>query len=113
MAVYAASKAFVVSFTQGIAEEIRGSGVRLLGLCPGPVPTGFQQAAGYTLGAGEVKAALTAEQTVDQALRDLAGGRMLSIPGALSKTEAVFARLLPDRLLARSVAGLMVRVGRR
>ena len=45
MSTYGASKAFVLSFTLALAEELRGSGVHALALCPGPVPTGFQAAA--------------------------------------------------------------------
>jgi short-subunit dehydrogenase len=45
MSTYGATKAFVLSFTLALAEELRGSGVRILALCPGPVPTGFRAAA--------------------------------------------------------------------
>jgi short-subunit dehydrogenase len=46
--VYFATKAFVVSFSQGIARELKGTGVRVSALCPGPVKTGFEKAAGFT-----------------------------------------------------------------
>jgi short-subunit dehydrogenase len=45
--VYFATKAFVVSFSQGISRELKGTGVRVSALCPGPVKTGFEKAAGF------------------------------------------------------------------
>ena len=68
MATYGATKAFVLSFTLALAEELRGSGVRALALCPGPVPTGFQAAASIPSGAVLSIAKLDAHTVVERAL---------------------------------------------
>ncbi|WP_033821361.1 SDR family oxidoreductase [Kitasatospora sp. MBT63] len=93
---YGATKAWVVSFTQGIARDLGGSGVRLQALCPGFTRTEFHQRAG--MGTGNVPAWgwLSAERVVDESLRDLARGRSLSVPGKRYKLAVAVARLLPS-----------------
>ncbi|MER5636882.1 SDR family oxidoreductase [Kitasatospora sp. NPDC002227] len=92
---YGASKAWVVSFTQGIARDLEGSGVRLLALCPGFTRTEFHERAG--MGTSNIPAWtwLSAERVVDEALRDLARGRSLSVPGKRYRALVTLARLLP------------------
>ncbi|MER5866472.1 SDR family oxidoreductase [Kitasatospora sp. NPDC002040] len=93
---YGASKAWVVSFTQGVARDLGGTGVRLMALAPGFTRTEFHQRAG--MGTSNVPAWgwLSAERVVDEALRDLARGRSLSIPGKRYKAAVAIARLLPS-----------------
>ena len=80
--VYAASKAFVISFTDALHVELRGSGVHVLGVNPGPVPTEFQEAAGYEPGrTGVVPGEISAEQVVREALAAYDRGRRSVIPG--------------------------------
>jgi len=67
MATYAASKAFVVSFTLALASELDGTGVRAMALCPGPVQTGFQAAAGFARPALPL-AVLSTRKTIEGAL---------------------------------------------
>jgi short-subunit dehydrogenase len=108
MAVYAATKAFVLSFSQALAAECRGSGVDVLAVCPGPVDTGFFDRAGIsdrTFG----KPA-SPEDVVAAALASL-GRRSVVIPGVRNRTFAVGARLLPRRLVV-GLAGGIVRRGR-
>jgi uncharacterized protein len=111
MATYAASKAFVLSFSLALAEELQDSEVRVLALCPGPVPTEFQQVARIELKAERV-AVLSAEQTVSRALAGYAAGRRLIVPGALNKAGATLARLVPWRVTSSVVARAMKRNGR-
>jgi hypothetical protein len=111
MAAYAASKAFVLSFTLALAEELQDSAVRMLALCPGPVPTEFQQVAGIELKSERV-AVLSAEETVRCALAGYASGRSLVVPGSLNKTGAALARLVPWRVTNKIVARAMKRNGR-
>ena len=81
---YAASKAWVTSFSQGLREQVSGSGVRVLALTPGLVPTGFQDRAGVQ---AHVPGALwlDPDDVVDTALKDLAAGRGVSIRDALPR----------------------------
>jgi short-subunit dehydrogenase len=80
--VYAATKAFAISFTDALHTELRGSGVRVLGVNPGPVPTGFQEAAGYEQGrVGVVPGRISVEQVVREALAAYDHGSRSVIPG--------------------------------
>ena len=91
---YAASKAWVTSFSQGLREQVSGSGVRVLALTPGLVPTGFQDRAGVQ---AHVPGALwlDPDDVVDTALKDLAAGRGVSIPGLPYRAVSLAMRLTP------------------
>jgi uncharacterized protein len=81
-AVYAATKAFVISFTDALHTELRGTGVRVLAVNPGPVPTEWQQVAGYEAGrVGVVPGRIPAEQVVRESLAAYDRGRRSVIPG--------------------------------
>jgi short-subunit dehydrogenase len=97
---YAASKAWVVRFTEGAAVELRGSGVRVLALCPGFVRTEFHERAGMHAERLPRVAWLDADAVVAAALRDLASGRVLSVPSVRYKLAAGLARHVPFRLFA-------------
>ena len=80
--VYSATKAFVISFTDALHTELRGSGVRVLAVNPGPVPTEFQERAGYEPGrVGVVPGHISAEEVVREALGAYDRGRRSLIPG--------------------------------
>jgi uncharacterized protein len=90
--VYAATKAYVLLFSEALAEEVRDGGVRVLALCPGPVATEFQAVSGTSI--EDVRGRYTAvspERCVDEALAGLDEGRSIVVPG------------LPNRLLTASV----------
>jgi uncharacterized protein len=80
-AVYSASKAFVLRFTEALSEEMRGTGVRILAVNPGPVPTEFQQVADHEEVLDTVPGKITAEQCVAEALAAYDRGRRSVIPG--------------------------------
>jgi short-subunit dehydrogenase len=80
--VYAATKAFAISFTDALHTELRGSGVRVLAVNPGPVPTEWQEVAGYEPErVAVVPGQIPAEQVVSEALAAYDRGRRSVIPG--------------------------------
>lgn len=81
-AVYGATKAFATNFTEALHAEVRGSGVRVLAVNPGPVPTEWQQVAGYDEVGGEMMpGAIGADQVVSEALHAFDRGRRAMVPG--------------------------------
>jgi uncharacterized protein len=104
MATYSASKAFVLHFTEALAEEVRGSGVRVLALCPGPVRTEFDTIAG-TQDYMRVTRPMTmdVERCVATALRAFDRGAAVSIPGVLNFALAQGPRLAPRALTRRTI----------
>ncbi len=108
MATYAASKAFVLSFTEAIAVETAGSGVRILALCPGPVRTEFEAVAKNDNALMPSFLYLDADTVVRQALAAVARGRRVRINGMMNAAGAVAARLFP-RALVRAIAGRIYR----
>lgn len=99
-AAYAATKAFVLSLSEAMAEENRGSGVRILCLSPGPVPTGFQAVAGTRVELGQ-PGVLRPEEVVDAALAAYDAGKTHVAPGWMNRVSTTFARMLPMSLSAR------------
>jgi uncharacterized protein len=101
MAVYYASKAYVVSFSQAIAEELRGTGVSVTCLCPGATATGFAERA-HANGTRLFKLPIANAAEVARAgYRGMLRGQDLVIPSLFNKLVAVGARLTPRRLLLR------------
>src|SRR5438445_8338145 len=97
-AVYAATKAYVTSFSEALRAELRGTGVSVCALCPGPVVTEFQQVAkreGVQPDIGPNFLVVTVEQVVRDALAALEADRPLIIPGFAMKLLMLLARLMP------------------
>ncbi len=105
MAVYGASKAFVLSFSQALAEEYRMRGLRVLALCPGATETTFFDIAGEAASVGRRR---TPEQVVATGLRALERGRSVVIDGFSNALLAQLPRFFPRWLIARA-AGQSVR----
>ena len=81
-AVYSASKAFALNFTEALNAELKDTGVRMLAVNPGPVPTEWQQVAGYEeTGAEMMPGQIEADQVVREALRSYDRGKRSIIPG--------------------------------
>jgi short-subunit dehydrogenase len=99
-ATYAASKAFALSFTEGLAGELRGTGVRAMAVNPGPVPTEWQEVAGID-DTGMVPGEITADQCVREALDAWEAGRRSIIPGRLMRWVMRGSRLGPRALQLR------------
>lgn len=107
-AAYGAAKAFVLSYTQALRTELHRTGVVATALCPGPVATGFDEAAGFT--PGERRAAMPAPmwKSVDQVARagidGLAGNKDHVIPGGANRLIAAVCRTAPHGPLLRLFA---------
>jgi len=104
MAVYSGTKHFVVGFSLALALEVRAAGTRVLAVCPGPVPTEFQEVAGSRVHGASKIVAVSAEQVVDEALAALERGEHLWVPGAAMRWGARLAQLLPAPIAARLAA---------
>jgi short-subunit dehydrogenase len=105
MSVYYASKAFVLSFGQALAHEVRGRGVTVTTLCPGPTPTGFQERAGVG-GTKLWRSVLRVEAhpVAEAGYRGALEGRALVIPGMANKLMVAGLRLVPRAAMAAMVA---------
>jgi len=97
LAVYGATKAFVLSFSQALSAELRGRGVHVLALCPGPVQTAFFDVLGSRQAA--IGQELTVDAVVAAALRALEDGRSLVVLGWRNRLTAAATRLLPRSLV--------------
>lgn len=106
-AVYGATKAFVRSFGEALAEEVRGKGPRVSVVCPGPVATGFQARAGSTIGKAQRSSVLSAEECVSLAIDGYCAGRTIVIPGAVNRAGAILATVTPNRIVVPLVRRMM------
>src|SRR6266566_263591 len=101
-ALYAATKAYVTSFSEALRAELRGTGVSVCALCPGPVHTEFQEVANRPGGqpdSGPEFVHVPVDQVVRDALAALEADRPLVIPGFLMKLGILFVRLTPMSIL--------------
>lgn len=104
MAVYFASKAYVLSFTEALHEEWKDRGIKVSALCPGPTRTEFGEVAGFeTLGQFD-RLAMEAGPVVKAGLEGLENNRAVVIPGTTNKIGAWSTRFAP-RSVARRIAG--------
>lgn len=106
MSVYYASKAFVRSFSEAVAEEARGSGVSVTALCPGPTATGFQSAASMKRDAVMFRKPVNAADVAKAGFRAMEKGKALCYYGAFVKLASLGARLAP-RSITRKFAKKM------
>lgn len=108
MATYFASKAFVLSLSQAMHEELRPRGVHVMALCPGPVGTAFWERAESSAAAWK-QAMPSAERVARIAYVALMRGRAVCAPGALSKLCYGFGRMAPYTASRRIVGALLGR----
>ena len=97
-AVYAASKAFVLSFTEALVEEVKGTGVRVVALCPGAVKTEIDLFAHNPGFLGRLPS-LRSEQVVEAGVRALDGGGVVRVVGGLNQFLPLAGRLIPRRVM--------------
>lgn len=102
-AVYYASKAFVVSFTEALHQEWKDRGLKVTALCPGPVPTEFQARAGVPGSHGPALLQIPASRVADEGYRGLMAGRRMVVPGAFNKLIVTLSGIMPRQLLLAGV----------
>lgn len=104
MAVYYATKAYVLHFTEALAEELAGTGVVVSALCPGPTRSGFQAAAGLEVSKMIHGRRLPAAAAVARAgYEGLMRGRRVVVPGLANNFLALVVRILPRRAVTAAV----------
>jgi len=105
---YGASKAFVLSYSLAIGAELRGVGVSVTALCPGPVKTGFGEVAGLSdeeaMGALPRFMWIPAEQVARAGVEGMAQGRAVVIPGIANRIGALAGHLAPTPLITKVLA---------
>ena len=106
MAVYFATKAFVLSFSEALHEEVKGQGVTVSCLCPGPTATEFGEVAGFGPSNASSKLAAASGPVVEAGLGGLERGRAIVIPGAMNKATAQANRFFP-RSVVRKAVGIL------
>ena len=111
MTVYGATKAFVLSFSEGLWAEYRGKGIAVIAVCPGPVDTAFFEATGNAKLRQAVPPGtmLSSQQVVAASLKALAQGRSFVVPGAVMKIASLLPRLMPRAIVASVAARTMRR----
>lgn len=105
-AVYGASKAFVRSFTEALHEELAGTGVRMMALCPGFTVTEFQAVAGVRDGVMPSPVVSGPGPVVERGLRDFTRGRAVSVPGAANRIGSIGAQVTPS-VVTRKLSGFL------
>lgn len=109
MAVYYASKAYVLHFSEALANELEGTGVVVSALCPGPTETGFVAAAGMSDSKLFDRGAMSAREVAEAGYRGLLKGKAIVIPGLRNSVIARTVGFLPRGLITRVVRGLQER----
>ncbi len=105
--VYYASKAFVLSFTEAIANELRGTGVTATALCPGPTPTEFQKRANVGKVRGlKLMMRVNPDAVVRAGYHGMLKGKPVVVPGALNNVIIFLLRLAPRRMVTAAVRRL-------
>src|SRR6266849_110486 len=101
---YSATKAFLTTFSLALEQELRSAGVTVVTLCPGRLHKKQNGDAGQPVKEKWASICQSPEQVVEEALRVLANGGGLSIPGALNKFSVFAQRLIPRKIVPRLVA---------
>lgn len=112
MSVYYATKAYVLSFTEALENELSGTGVTVTALCPGLTSTGFVERSGI----GESKlfqsgAIMEAGQVAEEGYRGFLRGKTFIMPGARNRFMAFLPRLMPRKMVTRMVRSTQQRTG--
>ena len=113
MAVYHATKAYVLSFSEALHNELAPAGVRVTCLCPGPVRTDFMERAGIPRGYFPRFLARTAERVAREGYEGLMQGKRVVVPGMPNKVVTLLPRLLPRSIVLGMTASRAGKMDRR
>jgi hypothetical protein len=113
MAVYHSTKAYVLSFTEALHEELKADGVRVCALCPGPVETEFFAIAGLPVDYIPTMFVRTPERVAAEGYDGMMGGHRVVVPGRLNRLLTLVPRLLPRGLMLAMTAYRQNRAHRR
>jgi short-subunit dehydrogenase len=106
MAVYYATKAYVLSFSEALAQELKSAGVKVSVLCPGPTSTGFQARAGLDPVLFDRLRPMSARDVAEAGYLGLMAGQRVIVPGLLNKAARMLAHLAPRAILLPIVGRL-------
>jgi short-subunit dehydrogenase len=109
MAVYCATKAYVLSLSEAIAQELEGTGVHVTAYCPGPVHTEFASIARNDATMLFRQNVATPDQVVEDALRAMDLGQVVAIHGAINTLFAQLPRIVPRSFVRRAAAKVLQR----
>jgi uncharacterized protein len=109
MAVYYATKNYVLAFSDALHEELKGSGVTVTTVCPGPVETGFQHRAGLGNTRAMAGGGLKPVDVARQAMEGFRRGERMIIPGGMNKLIAYSMRGAPRRMILPLIRRVMAR----
>jgi len=107
MNAYSAAKAYVLSFTEALAEELSEHGIRVMALCPGYTKTEFQAVAGVVRDDVRFRSVMSAADCVRTGLEDFDNGKRISITGTGNKLMVFGSWLAPRRLVIKAAAKMM------
>src|SRR6202035_1646884 len=104
MAVYYASKAYVLSFSEALHRELKPRGIRVTALCPGPVPTEFQIRSGMRAHRSQQNLTLTADRVAQIGYDGFMRGKRVVVAGLANKIAVALLRLTPHGLVLPVIA---------
>lgn len=110
MSVYAATKHYVTAFTEGLRLELKGTGVVVSQVCPGPVTTEFGQVAGLAKGSVPGLIQISAQQCAEETLAGFAAGKAMIFPGQMVRVAMGFVRAMPRPLKRLALSGMRKRL---
>jgi uncharacterized protein len=110
MSVYAATKHYVTAFTESLRLELKGAGVVVSQLCPGPVSTEFGDVAGMQTGEMPAFVKLSAQQCAEEALAGFSQAKPMIIPGQVMRLSMGIVRLLPRSVMRLAFSGMRKRL---
>jgi len=107
-AVYAATKAFVLSFTEGMYPELRSHGIRVCALCPGTTDTEFFDTGNFKRDAKfQMAKRMDPRHVAKVGISGLKKGKLVAIPGILNKISILILKPIPKKLLGRFLNYIM------